>query len=179
MIREKFMRSSLRSSLISARILLAAVWASLCLSMIAAPLLSARGCEPAATLLYLFFSPVCHQVPERSFLISGHAWAVCHRCAGIYFGLLLAAVSGNLFIGRFLQARRSWALAASLPLLLDALLPHAGLWNSSGTSRFLSGALFGIMASSLLVLGVTELLQEAPWRRCLSRIPHFKEAVHE
>lgn len=144
------------------------------MSVLAAPFLSARGCEPAATLLYFFFSPVCHQIPERSFHLSGHAWAVCHRCAGIYFGFLLAAVLGNPFIRRSPEDRRRWVLAAGIPLLLDALLPCTGLWNSTALSRFPTGMLFGYGTSSLLVLGVAEWLREIRWWRLPILDPRLK-----
>jgi len=172
--RKRIMGSSARTSLIPARILFSVVWSLLCLSVLAAPFLSARACEPAATFLYFFFSPVCHQIPERSFHLGGHTWAVCHRCAGIYFGLLLAAVMGNPFIGRRPANRRRWVLAAGTLLLLDAFLPYTGLWHSTALSRFLSGLPFGYVASSLLVLGVTEWMRETPWRRLPVHDPDLK-----
>jgi uncharacterized membrane protein len=170
---KKVMRSSERSSPASVRILFAAVWTLLYSCVLAAPILAARGCESAATLLYLFFSPVCHQIPERSFQLCGHAWAVCHRCAGIYFGFLLAAVVGNPFLGRRSENRRRWVLAAGIPLLVDALAPFTGLWHSNAHSRFASGVPFGYVASSLLVLGAAEWLHET-LRRVPMRCPHLK-----
>jgi hypothetical protein len=69
-------------------------------------------------------------------------------------------------------------LAASIPLLLDALLPCAGLWTNTYLCRFFTGLLFGSLISSLLVRGVAEFLNEALWRRLLA-IHISKEAFHE
>jgi uncharacterized membrane protein len=162
---------------IYARFLLAAAWGILCLSFTAAPVLAAHAFDGTAAMLYLFFSFICHQIPERSFLVCGHTLAVCHRCSGIYLGLFLAALIDLSFIHKSPRVRRCWILAATAPLVLDALLPCVGLWHSGDLSRFLTGMLFGTAASPLLVRGVTELLQEAPWRRLPFRNLSFKGGV--
>jgi hypothetical protein len=57
------------------------------------------------------------------------------------------------------QARlRLRVLLGLVPLGADWLLPSAGLWTNTPWSRFLTGAAFGIMISSLLIPGVSELL---------------------
>lgn len=159
---------------IRARFLLAAAWGTLCLSFAAAPVLASYGFNKAAALLYFFFSFVCHQIPERSFLVCGHPLAVCHRCSGIYLGLFLAACIDLSFVHKSTRLRKCCVLAATVPLVLDALLPCVGLWRSGEFSRFLTGMLFGAAAASLLVRGVTELLQEAPGRRFPLRNLSFK-----
>ncbi len=168
------MAPPMRSSLISARALLAAAGSLVCLFMVAAPVLAAYGHDTAAAILYCLFSPICHQIPDRSFVFFGHAWAACHRCAGIYLGLLLAAAVEFPWIRLRPQSRRFGVLAGILPLLLDALLPFAGLWQSTCAARFVTGLIFGVVAASLLVLGVAELLREAPRRRFGFSALHFK-----
>jgi len=42
--------------------------------------------------VYLTGSGICHQLPERSFHLSGHQMPVCARCAGIYFGAAIAVI---------------------------------------------------------------------------------------
>ena len=42
--------------------------------------------------VYLAGSGICHQLPERSFHLSGHQMPVCARCAGIYFGAAIAVI---------------------------------------------------------------------------------------
>ena len=78
-----------------------------------APLLVDR--VPAVSaFLYLFFSPICHQLPERSFFLAGHQLSVCARCTGIYFGA---------FVGSFFARPKSppplFLVAALIPMALD------------------------------------------------------------
>ncbi len=133
----------------------------------AAPLLSRHGHPLLGASIYFFFSPVCHQSPHRSFFLDGLPWAVCHRCAGIYLGLL----AGCLLPARWwasslpVEVRRRWALAATLPLALDAMLPYTGLWSNTPASRFVTGILFGAMLMTLLIPGSIEFfraLRERP-----------------
>jgi uncharacterized membrane protein len=176
------MRSSIRSNSVSARTIMAGVWGTLCVLIIAAPFLLSHSCRRAAAFLYLFFSCMCHQIPGRSFIFSGHPLAVCHRCSGIYLGLFLGSLVENRFVFHSPRARRWCVIAASAPLLFDILAPHLGLWISTDLSRFFTGLLFGGLAASLLVCGVTELLNEvpAPGRRALqSAIRISREAFHE
>jgi uncharacterized membrane protein len=161
----------------SARRLLAVTWGFLCAMILAAPILSSHSCCATASVLYLSFSFICHQIPERSFIISGHSLAVCHRCFGIYLGLFLGSLIKNRIIHRSQQARRLCVLIAIIPMLLDALLPFIGLWSSTGISRFFTGLLFGSLISYLLVCGVAEFLNEAPWRRFIVDDSHLKEGI--
>jgi len=46
-----------------------------------------------AFLVYGAGSVVCHQLPERSFFLAAAQFPVCARCAGIYVGAALAALS--------------------------------------------------------------------------------------
>jgi len=112
--------------------------------------------------------PICHQMPERSFELLGFPWAVCHRCSGIYLGVLLAAVFYTAIPRRLTshEMRRYWVAAATAPLLMDVGLTAAGVWNNAPLSRLCTGFLFGSMLSSLLVPAFSEFLQ--PWNlsRC-------------
>lgn len=152
------MNSSDPSVSTSARLLLAGVWGSLCALIVAAPLAAAHFRHYAAAALYLFFAPVCHQIPERSFSLYGFPLAVCHRCAGIYLGLFLGSFFEYHSLHSSPRIRKVWILAASMPLLLGVLLSSTGLWTGSALSRFSTGLLFGIMLSSILVRAVAELL---------------------
>jgi uncharacterized membrane protein len=145
--------------------------------ILAAPILAAHSCRKAASVFYVSFACVCHQIPERSFALSGHSLAVCHRCFGIYLGLFLGSLIENRFIHQSLRLRRLYVLSASIPMLLDALVPYSGLWCSTSISRFCTGLLFGSMISCLLVHGVAELLNEAPWRRFVVDDSHLKEGL--
>jgi uncharacterized membrane protein len=156
-----------------ARFALILFWGAVCGSTLIAPVLAAHSHDIAAGFIYLCFSPVCHQIPDRCYRLSGHTLAVCHRCFGIYLGLLLGSLAPQRYFSYFLshRRRRCWAIACAVPLILDALLPWTGFWTSTAASRFSTGLLFGLMVSSLLVRGLAELLSGAPWnqaRRCNS-----------
>ncbi len=146
----------------TARLSLIALTGGLSLSIVGAPFFSAHGRPLLGAALYVLFSPICHQLPQRSFSLCGYAWAVCQRCSGIYFGMFACAMllparwwGSSLHAGR----RRVWALAAAAPLLADALLPQVRLWTSTPATRFATGALFGVMLTTLLLPGITEFLR--------------------
>ncbi len=94
-MREGFAAPSLHTT--CARLLMAVLWGMICLMVFAAPFLAAHSHSLLSSFVYLFFSPVCHQLPARSFAMLGHPWGVCQRCAGMYLGLFTA----SLFFPRF------------------------------------------------------------------------------
>jgi hypothetical protein len=85
----------------------------------------------------------------------------------------------NPWMHRSPAIRRGWVLAATVPLALDALLPYAGLWANTCLSRFIAGLWFGIPTASLLVRGIEELLNEAPWKRFALGDSSFRKASYE
>ncbi len=148
-----------------ARPLLLLLCGGLCLLIILAPALAAsKGSAPEAAFIYLFFAPICHQHPERSFFFLGHTLAVCHRCTGIYFGLFLGLMSPRA-ISRLVSSplvRRVWVIAAAAPMMLDVVLPYLGIWTNGAYSRVATGGLFGVMVSPLLLEGIAELFEREP-----------------
>jgi len=128
------------------------------------------GIPALAHLAYFLFAPFCHQLPERSFHISGVQLSVCARCMGIYLGIF----AGTLFYGVIskvffsLKAEKGTKVSRTLrniiliPLLLiviDGLLNSLGVINSPGWLRFLFGTGFGFMAGWLLGMGVEDLIK--------------------
>jgi len=104
--------------------------------VVLAPFAAARE-EWWAQLVYSFFRPLCHQLPDRSFHWLGHPLAVCHRCTGLYVGFLaglLLAGSAARFRS-FLAARPRIITLFALPLVVDVFLPNSPL------SRFSTGLL--------------------------------------
>ncbi len=168
------MRLRYFSSSCLTRVLLGLAWGSLCALILAAPLLELHSRRTAAAFIYFFFSFVCHQIPKRSLLISGHALAVCHRCSGIYLGMFLGTFGGYRTIRNRMKARRVLVLCAIIPISLDALASLAGLWTGFALIRFFTGLLFGTLISPLFVCAFTEFLNEAPWRKFIRQIPQFK-----
>ena len=112
----------------------AAAWSG---AALLAPWARSQG-WPLAELLYFFFSPLCHQNPDRSFFCAGEPLAACHRCTGLYLGLLL----GLLVLPRLenlrlrLVERPRLVLLFALPMAVDYFL-----LENTPTTRFVSGLL--------------------------------------
>lgn len=145
---------------------------ALCSLILAAPLLDSSGNHGLASAIYAGFSPVCHQLQGRSFELLGRPWAVCQRCSGIYFGLLIGAMLSNLAFSRLASAahRRNWVLVASAPLALDVGLQALGIWSDRPFSRAFTGLLFGTMVGSLLARALGEILSETHSHRLSSNL---------
>lgn len=91
----------------------------------------------------------CHQIPERSFDVGGIHFALCHRCTGIVFGLVLGAAV--LLVVRIPE--KPYARFARIALIvtiavnvIDWGVTIIGFWENTVLSRTLAGALFGIVA---------------------------------
>jgi uncharacterized membrane protein len=67
-----------------------------------------------------FFSHVCHQIPEHSFIYHNFVFPVCARCTGIYLGLFIGglSVAFNLLPYKLFSKKHSFFLFA-LPMLID------------------------------------------------------------
>ncbi len=101
--------------------------------------------------LHAGFSLVCHQLPERSFAVGGVSFAVCHRCTGIFAGLVLGALALPALRGRvdLSTGERWWVLAAVLPAALDWGGDVLGLWTNTAGTRVATGLWFGVVAGVL------------------------------
>lgn len=105
-----------------------------------------------ATLAALWFAPLCHQDAARSFAIDGHTLAVCHRCAGIYFGL---AVGGALAFLVPIDPRARWPwIVGGAPMALQVLAgwasPALDLFWLRTLTGLLAGGVGGLMLASAL-----------------------------
>jgi uncharacterized membrane protein len=113
--------------------------------------------------LMIGFAPFCHQIPARSFSIDGVALAVCHRCFGVYTGILLTMVwavflGGLAWAGRidFFGRARWYLIAVLVPLGVDWFGGYSGLWSTSPASRLTTGLLFGAVAGLLLTIALSK-----------------------
>ena len=109
-------------------------------------------------LVRLVYSPLCHQLPERSLEIGGVHQAVCARCSGLYLGgaLGLVAALGWLPLGRR-RLRPGVLLVVALPTVIDALLPWVGLPGLPNVPRLLLAWPLGLTAGLLLAMGIADL----------------------
>jgi uncharacterized membrane protein len=130
------------------------VWA-----IIGAPLLQASDHSAIAAVIYKAFSYLCHQIPERSFHLAGHQFAVCSRCTGLYAGFAFATLGYPLIrsLKRTDTPRIIWLLLAAVPLTIDFALGYFSLWQNNHASRFITGALLGAVAAFYIVPGLTDL----------------------
>ena len=132
---------------------------SFCSLILTAPLAAANNHSNVAFVLYRGFGTFCHQLPERSFFIAGHQFAVCARCTGLYAGFALM-----LLVYPLIRPLRSavlpppkWLFLAAAPLCVDFSLTFFGIWENTHTSRLLTGLLLGAVTVFYIVPGIVEL----------------------
>ena len=135
------------------------------LLIVIAPLAAAGSHNLLAFSIYQTFANVCHQLPERSFYIAGHQFAVCARCTGLYAGFTFAILLYPLIrpIRTAVTPPRKWLFAAAAPLAVDFSLAFLGIWENTHTSRLLSGLLLGAVSVFYIMPGIAELSSRR-WR---------------
>ncbi|SRR5216683_975928 len=129
------------------------------LLIVSAPLAASSNHNLVAATIYRTFSNLCHQLPERSFFIAGHQFAVCARCTGLYAGFTLAMLLYPLVrpIRTAVTPPRKWLFVAATPLAVDFSLGFLGIWENTHTSRLLSGLLLGSASVFYIMPGIAEL----------------------
>ena len=143
-------------------VVLVLVWMG---AIVGAPVALAHGYGGMAMVIYKGFSPLCHQISERSFHVEGHAFAVCARCTGIYAGFAAGLIFYPLIrsLTRTDTPARKWLFVAVVPLFLDWLLGLTGIWANTHLSRFLTGAILGGVCALFVVPGLMDLFK-LDWR---------------
>ena len=106
--------------------------------------------EPLQLALIHAFDPFCHQISERSPHVDGVQLAVCHRCYGILIGLVVGPIVALICRGWSGRNARVFVIASLAPLALDWGLEVLDIWHNSAGSRFLTGAIFGVVAGVLV-----------------------------
>lgn len=126
-----------------------------------APFAEAKGLQNISNPLYKFFSFVCHQMPERSFAVGNHTFAVCTRCFGIYFGLFAGLFAYPIFrsVENLNLLPRFWLFLAMIPMAIDFSLGFIGVWANTHWSRFLSGAILGAACAVFVLPALVEIAQ--------------------
>ena len=112
-----------------------------------------------ANSIYRAFAAVCHQLPERSYFIAGHKFAVCSRCTGVYagFGFMLLLYPLLRPLRATVWPPPVWLVLASVPMAIDFSLTFLGIWENTHTSRLLTGLLLGGVSVLYVMPGVAEL----------------------
>ena len=111
-------------------------------------------------IIYLVFSPLCHQNASRCFYFLGYPLAVCARCLGIYIGFMLGtflypAVRG--FSSIYLPQTKLF-LCLSAPVVLDTLGNFLLIWSTPGWIRFVFGLTWGWILPFYFITGVVDFL---------------------
>jgi uncharacterized membrane protein len=130
-------------------------------SIVIAPVAEANNWEGVSYPIYKFFSFICHQIPDRSIQIHEHAFAVCSRCFGVYFGLFFGFMIYPLMrrIEETEPFPRFWLFAAMIPMGVDWSLGFFEIWENTHLSRFLTGAILGAACGIFIVPALIELFQ--------------------
>lgn len=136
-------------------VVVAALAAVFCCGMVLAPWLEQRG-SAVGSLLRLCYSPACHQMPERCLDLGLGPWAVCARCAGLYFGGLAGLFFGAVS-GRRVRPQIPWIIAALVPSLVDFALAFSGLPSLSNWPRFLAALAPGFLVGLLLTDAIADI----------------------
>jgi uncharacterized membrane protein len=104
------------------------------------PMFMDKGYAVFSGLLFSnFYSPVCHQIPEKSFNTGSGIFLVCARCSGIYIGALAASL-----ISIIRSFNMKYIFILFIPILADVFSVNAGIYNYSKTTAFITGSLAGL-----------------------------------
>jgi uncharacterized membrane protein len=138
-----------------------------------APYLMHSGHMQAGYWLYRLYSPLCHQLPERSFFLFGPKWTyslaelvrrmgpdvplryvgdatvgfkttVCQRDIATYLAMWVAGLAFVLLRHRLRTLPLKLFVLLCLPIAVDGFGQLLTLWDSTPLSRTVSGALFGL-----------------------------------
>ncbi len=149
---------------------LAAAWVFL---IVLAPLAEANNLTGVSTPIYKFFSLLCHQNSERSLAFHEHAFAVCSRCFGVYFGLFFGFVIYPFLrsIEKTEPLPRFWLFLAIIPMAVDWLLGVFEIWENTHLSRFVTGAILGAACAIFIVPALVEIFGLLADKRQVKRLP--------
>ena len=108
--------------------------------------------------LYAVFSPVCHQILERSFQFCGFPLAVCSRCLGIYSGSLLGMILYPFIkgFGSVSAPKTSLFIVFTSPIVIDTLGNFLSLWITPPWLRLLIGLIWGSILPFYFVSGLSD-----------------------
>lgn len=127
---------------------LTALW---CFLILLAPYLKANH-SAYNFFIYIGFSKICHQIPERSFYIWGEKLAVCERCTAIYFSFLLGIALYPLLKKLNEKYLRLSLYFSTIFIVIDFLFGYINLQNIY--TLLISGFLFGFCSSFFVVYGL-------------------------
>ena len=137
------------------------------LVIVTAPLFAANGLGNVSDPIYKFFGYICHQIPDRSFFIERHQFAVCSRCFGVYFGLLAGLIVYPVWrpILETEPLPRIWLFLSLVPIGIDWSLGVFGVWENTHLSRFVTGMILGVACATFIMPALVEVARNLSARR--------------
>ena len=98
--------------------------------------------------IYLIFSIMCHQLPQRSYFIFGYKMAVCARCFGIYTGMLIGTIIYPFIkkLSDFKIPNIKYYIISLIPMAIDGTTQLIGLRESFNELRFITGFIAGFVS---------------------------------
>lgn len=105
-----------------------------------------------ADAMALPFMFVCHQMTERTLHLAGEAMPLCSRCAGIFTGLALGAVT--CWPRVTVNKARLLLAGGGLLMLADVVTQDLGIHPVWHTTRLLTGAILGWIACATLMTAI-------------------------
>ena len=136
-------------------------------AIVGAPMLLSSGSTFVSSPIYTFFGYICHQIPERSLHLAGHAMAVCSRCFGVYFGLLGGIIVYPIWrrVDDIEPIPRFWLFLSLFPIAVDWSLTMFGIWENTHLSRLVTGAILGGVCATYVVPALVEIVRNIWTRR--------------
>lgn len=152
------------------------------IAILIAPFLKSKSCQ-LGNFIYLSFSPLCHQIPSRSFFLSHQPLAVCSRCLGIYGGFFLGVLFYPLIL-RFLTSpvpKISIFLLFLFPIGIDTLGNFFHLWSTPNLFRMLTGLFWSFILPFYFFAGLSGVslsFLSSPWIKLKSIFLSFFNKSH-
>jgi uncharacterized membrane protein len=127
------------------------------------PLAKASGYPLIGELLFRIYTPLCHQLPERSFFVCGHQVGFCHRCVALYSSIVAAGLLFGLLRRRIRPISLKTGGLLLLPITIDGLthmvndlagLGFRGGGDAIGTLNFWLRMITGVLVAVVILLAV-------------------------
>ena len=121
----------------------------------------------ALEFVYAVGSVVCHQLPERSFVIAGGQLPVCARCTGLYAGGVVGLIAWCAW-----KIARGWRpihvspraavrilIAAAIPTAISIATAIVRVWDGSNSTRAVLALPLGLSAGAIVAAVFTKDLR--------------------
>ena len=119
------------------------------------PILINQQFDVTNYIIKRIYSPVCHQDHNKCIAINSNQMLVCARCAGIYFGTLIAILAALLI--QFPSIKIKILFISLMPLIIDVTLTTLGFYSHLKTIAFTTGLIFGSIVCLFLLNEIEDL----------------------